>query len=689
MAVTIQQEQLNKFFEILASSKLISELEELTVSPSNSHFVVIQSGANDSQKISVSKLRGALGNYNASTNTPSLVNGTGVEGDSYVVTVAGTRDFGNGNLKLSANDVVEYRNGKWIKLNQISLQNVIDALSFTPEDSSLKGMANGYAPLNESIKIDAVYLPAYVEEIIEGTYVNTTTFNDDVGNPVTPVKSKIYLDTTSSIAYRWGGSQYLDIKASPGTSDAVAEGSVNLYYTNARVLTSVLTGFVTGANTSLTASDSVLSAFEKLQGQINALITSVASFADEVQPYDNLVNGVDGVLYLDAVGEKLYIWKNAAYVAINGGVTQAQLDAKVEDVITDGVLDKAPSQNAVFDALAGKQANLVSGTNIRTVNGESLLGSTDLVITGGAASRTIKPLPNTTQYTLIAADFTDFILEFTANANEEISIVLNAGVAPLNGELQMISTGNNKLVPSLTGVTATYPEQTNPKTILKGWLGGIVTATDTISFNGSLESTAASGIADAPSDGTAYNRKDATWIPAVDTDTTYTPFTNTVDGLVPAPNVGGTTYSGAITSPTEGFTATEGQVTSVTLTLPAGVASNSDLQIPTSDFTGGTPWKKLKDITEKGESLTGTVLSLHKQVIDTYNYATPSTATTYTTAATKVVNGAVRCFINAATEPTVTGATKISGDAFVASTVMTMIVNSPDGVAVEYYFLSR
>ncbi len=211
-----------------------------------------------------------------------------------------------------------------------------------------------------------------------------------------------------------------------------------------------------------------------------------------------------------------------------------------------------------------------------------------------ANKRTIKPLPNTTTYTLIEADFTDFILEFTANASEEISIVLNEGVAPLNGELQMISTGNNKLVPSLTGVTATYPEQTNPKTILKGWLGGIVTATDTISFNGSLESTATGGgIADAPSDGTPYSRQDAAWVAA--TGTTYNPFTNTVDGLVPAPNVGGTTYTVDITSPAEGATVTEGQVTSVTLSLPVGLVS-SDIEIPTSDFAGGTPWKNINNI---------------------------------------------------------------------------------------------
>lgn len=40
----------------------------------------------------------------------------------------------------------------------------------------------------------------------------------------------------------------------------------------------------------------------------------------------------------------------------------------------------------VASALAGKQASLVSGTNIKTINGTSLLGSGDIVISGGGTS---------------------------------------------------------------------------------------------------------------------------------------------------------------------------------------------------------------------------------------------------------------------------------------------------------------
>lgn len=55
----------------------------------------------------------------------------------------------------------------------------------------------------------------------------------------------------------------------------------------------------------------------------------------------------------------------------------------VEDAIVNGVTDKSPSQNAVFDALANKQDTLVSGTSIKTLNGVSLLGSGNISISSG------------------------------------------------------------------------------------------------------------------------------------------------------------------------------------------------------------------------------------------------------------------------------------------------------------------
>lgn len=62
-------------------------------------------------------------------------------------------------------------------------------------------------------------------------------------------------------------------------TDLVTEGSVNLYYTNARAISSTLTGFTSTTGT-ISASDTVLSAIEKLYGNFGAL-TYVSSFSGD------------------------------------------------------------------------------------------------------------------------------------------------------------------------------------------------------------------------------------------------------------------------------------------------------------------------------------------------------------------------------------------------------------------------
>jgi hypothetical protein len=54
----------------------------------------------------------------------------------------------------------------------------------------------------------------------------------------------------------------------------------------------------------------------------------------------------------------------------------------IENAITDGSLNPVTS-NAVFDGLALKQDTLVSGTNIKTVGGVSILGAGDIAVSSG------------------------------------------------------------------------------------------------------------------------------------------------------------------------------------------------------------------------------------------------------------------------------------------------------------------
>lgn len=140
--------------------------------------------------------------------------------------------------------------------------NVVAGLGFTPIDAATKGAANGVVPLGADSKIAAVYMPSYVDDVLE--YANLAGF------PATGASGIIYVADDTGKIYRWSGSAYIEISPSPGSTDAVTEGATNLYFTAARVLNTVLTGLSTAANAVVAATDSVLVAIGKLQAQVTA-----------------------------------------------------------------------------------------------------------------------------------------------------------------------------------------------------------------------------------------------------------------------------------------------------------------------------------------------------------------------------------------------------------------------------------
>lgn len=69
-------------------------------------------------------------------------------------------------------------------------------------------------------------------------------------------------------------------------------------------------------------------------------------------------------------------------IADAGGNKTDTITSEVEDQIVDGITNKAPSQNAVYDALAGKESTLTKGTLTESVDGLVLSDSTRQVIGG-------------------------------------------------------------------------------------------------------------------------------------------------------------------------------------------------------------------------------------------------------------------------------------------------------------------
>jgi hypothetical protein len=82
--------------------------------------------------------------------------------------------------------------------------------------------------------VPSAQLPSYVDDVLE--FANVASL------PVTGESGKIYVALNTGRIYRWSGSAYFEISTPPANTDAVPEGSSNLYFTNARARNSFGTG---------------------------------------------------------------------------------------------------------------------------------------------------------------------------------------------------------------------------------------------------------------------------------------------------------------------------------------------------------------------------------------------------------------------------------------------------------------
>lgn len=78
-----------------------------------------------------------------------------------------------------------------------------------------KGQAGGVAPLEADRKINSIYLPSYVDDVVEGYYSGGFFYTDqEHANLLAGERGKIYVDVLSNISYRYSGSAYVAITSS-------------------------------------------------------------------------------------------------------------------------------------------------------------------------------------------------------------------------------------------------------------------------------------------------------------------------------------------------------------------------------------------------------------------------------------------------------------------------------------------
>lgn len=220
----------------------------------------------------------------------------GADGTGNVNSVNGVAPIG-GNVSLTKADIVLGNVDNTADTDK-PVSTATQAALNLKLDSSQVGASSGVAPLGADSKVPSAYLPSYVDDVLE--YPNLASF------PASGETSKIYTALDTNKIYRWSGSAYVEISASPGSTDAVPEGATNKYFTESRVLATILSGLSTATNAAITVADSALSAFGKLQKQITDLIASAATKTGVETLTNKTINLANNSVTVDGTNEVGY-----------------------------------------------------------------------------------------------------------------------------------------------------------------------------------------------------------------------------------------------------------------------------------------------------------------------------------------------------------------------------------------------
>lgn len=195
------------------------------------------------------------GIWNASTNTPTITSGVGVNGDFYIVGTAGTTSI-DGTASWSEGDQIRFNGTIWQKiptssavtsvagktgvvtLVQADISGLVTALAgkepllgYTPEDAADKGAANGYAPLGADSKVPSLYLPADAVTSVAGKTGAVTLVATDISDSTSAGRDLLKAASASAQRSLIGANDAANL-----TTGTVASARLNSSYTNLQTI---------------------------------------------------------------------------------------------------------------------------------------------------------------------------------------------------------------------------------------------------------------------------------------------------------------------------------------------------------------------------------------------------------------------------------------------------------------------
>jgi hypothetical protein len=395
-----------------------------------------------------------------------------------------------------------------------------------------KGAANGVCPLGADSKISSLYLPSYVDDVLE--YANLAAF------PVTGETGKIYVALDTNRTYRWSGSAYIEVSASPVTSVFTRTG--NVVASNGDYTASQVTNVPAGSIASVTVQNAVneldtnkvpttrqviagtgLSGGGALSGNVTVSMpavgtantygsaSSVPVFTTDAQGRVSSVTNTAVAVTSAAVTD----FVEAAQDAVGGILTDtASVDLTYNDAlntITAAVLPAGVDHNALNNYSANRH---IDHSAVSITAGTGLSGGGDIT-----ATRTLS-IPNS-GVTAASYGSASQIPVFTVNALGFVTSAANTSVAIPASQVTDFSEAVDDRVAALlqngTGLTWTYNDPSN-----------------TLTANVSLAAFTTTNLAEGTNlyytDARARASQSATDSASI--DFTYTPSTGVLTGVV-------------------------------------------------------------------------------------------------------------------------------------------------------------
>lgn len=256
---------------------------------------------------------------------------------------------------------------------------------------SQKGVANGVVPLDGNALISSLYLPSYVDDVLE--------FDSISAFPATGERGKIYVALDSNLTYRWTGSQYTEISKSLAlgeTSETAYPG--NKGKENRDSINALKRATFWGAHYQ---SDG--NVYGEFNGTIirltDNLFTPKIKIGDIYIEYDNTNNGLKVVKYGSDGLEQAAGLYTTGYLTAGGIGTGGGAAITLDELYDVTITNPRDKQALVYDAASQKWINGASvgggnislnGTIYEAVNGLITLPNLYEKVAGGTASQFLK-----------------------------------------------------------------------------------------------------------------------------------------------------------------------------------------------------------------------------------------------------------------------------------------------------------